>query len=185
MFSPNCFIINPKDKAQYINTKKIGGKDLIINTSIEEAKDVQRIGNVVSIPKLYNTEVKEGDEVVVNHNVFRITYNDKGIPLESSFYIKDNLFYVEPELVYMAIRNGEKIAVNDNVFVEPTKEVHAVFGEREKQHVGILRYGNKVLEAQGINEGDRVVFRKGCEYEFNIDGEKLYKMFTKRILAKL
>lgn len=185
MFSPNNFIITPRGNNQYINTKKVGNVELIINTSIEEAKDVQRIGNVVSIPKLYDTEVKEEDEVVVNHNVFRITYNDKGIPLESSFYIKDNLFHVEPELVYMVIRDGKKIAVNDNVFVEPTKEVHAIFGEREKQHVGILRYGNETLAKQGIKEGDRVVFRKGCEYEFDIDGEKLYKMYTKRILAKL
>jgi len=179
------FIIEPKNGNQYNNTKKVGDVELIINTSIEEAKDVQRIGKVLALPELFETEVQVGDEVVVWHNVFRKVYNDQGIPVESNHYIKDKMFYVTPDLVYMVIRDGKKIAIHDNVFVEPVKTLDKWEGEKLQQHVGIVRYANDYLKKQGINEGDKIAFRKNCEYEFEIDGEKLYKMSNHRILAKL
>lgn len=185
MFSPNKFIVKPKDNKQYHNTKKVGDIDLIINTSIEEAKDVQRNAEVIAIPSLYKTEVKPGDEVILWHNVFRIILNDKGTPVESSFYIKDGMFYVEPDLIYMVIRDGKYKAIHDNVFIEPISETDKWSGTNEKQHVGILKYGDNFTKSLGINEGDTVVYRKNCEYEFEIDGKRLYMMKNSRVLAKL
>lgn len=185
MFSSNKFIVKPKNNQQYNNTKKVGDVELIINTSIEEAKDVQRIAEVISVPLLFKTDVIPGDEVILWHNVFRITLNDKGIPVESNFYIKDGMFYVSPDLIYMVIRDGEKKAIHDNVFIQPIHEKDKWEGENEKQHVGILKYGDETLKSLGINEGDKVVYRKNCEYEFEIDGERLYMMKNSRVLAKL
>lgn len=185
MLSPNKFIVKPKGNKQYHNTKKVGDIELIINTSIEEAKDVQRIAEVIATPILFKTDVRVGDEVVLWHNVFRITLNDKGIPMESSFYIKDGLFYVEPNLIYMVIRDGKYKAIHDNIFIEPIKENDKWEGENEKKHVGILKYGDNFTKSLGINEGDKVVYRKNCEYEFEIDGQRLYMMKNNRVLAKL
>lgn len=185
MYSPSNYIVRPKNNNRYNNTKKICEVEIVINTSIEDAKDVQREAEVIAIPRLFKTDVEIGDIIIIHHNIFRISYNDKGIPLESANYIKDDMFFVEPDLAYMIIRDGIKIAIHDNVFVEPIKEIDSFLGEIEKEHVGILRYGNKELETLGIKAGDRVVYRKGCEYEFIIEGERLYKMATNRILAKV
>jgi len=185
MKSLTNFIISPKNGEKYINTKKVGDVELIINTSIEEAKDVQRIGIVKSVPKLFKTEVKIGDEIVVWHNVFRMIYDNKGYPVESKHYIKDDLFYADPELTYMVIRDGVKIAIHDNVFVVPSKINDKWEGEKLHEQVGIIKYANATIKNLGINEGDKIVFKKNCEHEFEIDGEKMYRMKNNRILAVL
>ena len=179
------FIVEPKNKERYNNTIKVGNVDLVVNTSIEDAKDVQRIGIVKSVPLLYNTEIKVDDEVVLWHNIFRIIYDNKGVPVESERYIKDDLFYVEPDLVYMVIRDGKKIAIHENVFVEPLKIHDKWEGEKEHQHVGIIKYANQKLLNSGLKEGDKIAYRKNCEYEFTIGNERLYLMKNNRILAKL
>ena len=47
-----------------------------------------------------------------------------------------------------------------------------------------MKYINKELESLGIQAGDLVSFTPDSEYEFDIDGEKLYRMFTKNIAIK-
>ena len=42
----------------------------------------------------------------------------------------------------------------------------------------------EILDA-GLKEGDVIVFEPHSEYEFRIDGEKLYRMYTKNLLIKL
>lgn len=181
---PHRFIVSPKG-GQYNNTKQIGEVELIINTSIEEAEDVNRNGIVIALPLDYKGDIKVGDEVIIHHNIFRITYNDKGIARQSDFHIKDNLFFVDADLVYLIVRNGKKIAIDDHVFIKPIKEVDNWFGEIEKERVGIVKFANEKLISQGITEGDEIGFYKDCEYPFEIDNEKLYLMKNHRILVKL
>lgn len=184
MQSPLNFIITPKN-GQYVNYKEIGGKKLCVNTSIEEAKDVNRIAIVLNVPMHYEGEVQVGDEVVIHHNIFRITYNSDGEPLQSHNYIKDNLWYCKDSSIFMAIRDGKKFGVHDNVFVQPLKNDDIWSLEAEKKHIGKIIYTNENLSKQGLNNGDLVAFMSESEYEFNIDNEKLYKMTNKQVLAKL
>ena len=183
--SPFRFIISPLNDEQYINTKEIFGVKLTVNTSIENAEDVQRYAKVIEVPMIYDGDIKAGDTVIVQHNVFRITTNDKGIPMQSNNFIKENLFYVDEELIYLVINEKGIKASNDNVFVEPITEILPWLGEVEKKHTGIVKYSNKDLNAQGVKDGDTIIFRKECEYPFNINEERLYKMSNKRILAKV
>lgn len=184
--SPHKFVLAPFNAEQYINTKKVGDVDLIVTTSIEDAKDVQREATILALPMSYKGDLAIGDNCIVHHNIFRITYSDfGGVPAQSNFYLKENVFYASPDLIYMKISNGVHEAIDDNVFVKPIKEINEWVGEKEKDHTGIIRYSNKKLREIGINDGDTIVFRKNTEYEFNILGEKLYKMSNNRILAKL
>jgi co-chaperonin GroES (HSP10) len=57
--------------------------------------------------------------------------------------------------------------------------------DAEKPLTGTIRYGNDETLASGLNEGDVVVFEPHSEYEFRIEGEKLYRMYTKNLLIKL
>lgn len=185
MRMPSKFIVTPLNGEKFINTKQVGDKTLITNTSIEHASNVNRIGIVVSIPLDYEGNVRVGDHVVVQHNVFRTYFDGKGRTRESDFHIKDDLFQVLPELIYLIIRGKEKIAVDNYVFISPIFENRKWIGETELEHVGFVKYTNEILLKLGINAGDKIAFGTDCEYEFNIDNERLYRMRTSRILAKL
>jgi co-chaperonin GroES (HSP10) len=182
---PSKFIVSPLNDEKFITTKKVGDKDLIINTSIENAKDVNRIGVVVSLPLNYEGNIMVGDHVVVQHNVFRTYFDGQGLTRESDAHIKDNLFQVLPELIYLIIRGKETISVDNYVFVSPIIIDKKWVGKEELQHVGIVKYSNATLEANGVKAGDEIAFKVDSEYEFLINGEKLYRMRTSSILAKL
>ena len=47
---------------------------------------------------------------------------------------------------------------------------------KEANNIGILKIGNSSLEELGITPGHMVTFKAGSEWEFNIDGERLYCM---------
>jgi hypothetical protein len=51
--------------------------------------------------------------------------------------------------------------------------------------MGKIRYINKKLLSKGLKEGDLVTFRPETEYEFNVDGEKLYRMFDHHVTMVL
>jgi len=46
---------------------------------------------------------------------------------------------------------------------------------------GTIKYINNELLSLGLNVGDEISYQPHSEYEFNIDGEKLYRMFTRNI----
>lgn len=182
--STEKFIVSPKDGHQYINTKNVGDKELVINTSIEHAKDVNRTGVVKALPLGYSGNIRVSDEVIVQHNVFRDYFNGSCITKKSDYHLKNDLFFVQEELIFLIIRNGEKISVDEYCFIKPVFEEKKWVGEVEVKHTGIVKYGNKILEEQGVNEGDTIFFKEECEYVVPVDGEVLYRMRSDRVLGK-
>jgi hypothetical protein len=183
--SPFRVGVKPKDGNQYVNEIKIGDVKLVVNTSIEEADNVQRVGVVFSIPMTFSGNLEIGDEVVVHHNVFRTSLNDWGVPMESSYHFKDDMYFIGEDMIYLRIRNGEVTSYNDNVFILPIVEDTIWEGQKLIERQGIVKISNEKLRNQGIEENTKVVFRKFCEYKFNIFGMEMYKMQDKRILATL
>jgi hypothetical protein len=57
--------------------------------------------------------------------------------------------------------------------------------ENEEPLIGLVKYPNKYLISKGINKGDKVSFQPNSEYEFKVDGEKLYRMFDTNITITL
>jgi hypothetical protein len=51
--------------------------------------------------------------------------------------------------------------------------------------MGKLKYTNDKLKGYGLQEGDLVSFKPDSEYEFNVDGQKLYRMFDHQITIAL
>lgn len=179
------FVVSPYNNEKFITEKVVGDKKLIINTSIENAKDVNRVGVVESLPLNYQGNIEVGDRVIVQHNVFRTYFDGQGKTRESDFHIKDNLFNVMPELIFLIFKKNETIAVDNFCFVEPIIEEKKWIGATELEHVGIVKYTNERLKNQGVNVGDKIAFGSNSEYEFLIDGIRLYRVRTPRILAKL
>jgi co-chaperonin GroES (HSP10) len=54
----------------------------------------------------------------------------------------------------------------------------------ERKYIGILKISNSSLEALGISPGDLVGFKKGREWEFIVDGQRLYCMKSNDIIIK-
>lgn len=181
MKSTYKFIISPINNEQYVN--EIGG--LFVNTSIEEANDVQRIGVVESLPFAYNGFIKKGDLVVTQHNVFRITFNDNGIPMQSDNHIVDNKFGVTTDIIYAVVRNGNIMSSDNYIFVEPIVEDDFWLGKQTLKNQGIAKYVNPIMESQGVLQGKKIAFGSFSEYLFEIFGEKLYLIRNKKIMAIL
>ena len=178
------FIVQPKNK-RYENEVDINGKKLIINTTMDDHKYVSRIGIVKSIPKIGETNIKVGDEVIVHHNVFRRFYNIKGEEKNSSSYFKEDLYFCYYDQIFLYKQNGEWKAPFEFCFVKPIENKKQFLTvQKERPRVGILKYGNSSLDAFKVNEGSLVGFSPSSEYEFVIDNERLYRMRTNDITIK-
>ena len=177
------FIVKPK-VSRYNNTKKIGDKELILNSEIYTHQNVSREAIVLATPSMIDTEVKAGDEVIVHHNIFR-RYNDiKGIEKDSSSYIGNNKYFVNTDQVYAYNRNGNWNALKDYCFVKPIKSDNYLSTKKEKPLIGVLKYLNKELVDLGFKKNDLVGFSPNSEYEFIIDNERLYRVQVNSITIK-
>ena len=165
------FIIKPLDK-RYDNTKSIDGKELIVNSNIENHIFVSKKAVVVSTPAAYKTKIKTGDEVYIHHNILRRYYDVRGREKNCSTYFKNNLYFCMPEQIYMY---DNKAHLN-YCFVKPILNKDYLRNRKEQPNVGIIKYSNKSLEALGITPGTLITFTPNSEFEFIIDGERLYCM---------
>jgi len=179
------FIVEPKN-GRYDNEVDIDGKKLIINTTMDDHKYVNRVGVVKSIPKIGKTNIKIGDEVIVHHNVFRRFYDVRGIEKNSSSYFKEDLYFCFYDQIFLYKQDNEWKAPFDFCFVKPIVEnkKQLVTVQKERPRVGILKYGNSSLDAFKVNEGSLVGFSPSSEYEFVIDNDRLYRMRTNDITIK-
>ena len=171
MKSLYSFIVKPLNE-RYDNIKKIDDKTLIINTGIENHRFVSKKAAVVSTPAAYTSKIKVGDELYVHHNIFRRWYDQKGNERNSSTFFKDDLYFVSPEQIYMYNLKTHL----DYCFVKPLKNQNLLENRKEQPNVGIMKYSNNALEAVGITPGTLITFTPNSEFEFIIEGERLYCM---------
>ena len=164
------FIITPFDQ-RYDNVRQVEDKELIINTSIENHKFVNKKAIIIETPVAYHTPIKKGDVVYVHHNIFRRWYDMKGNERNSARFFKDELYFCSMDQIYMY-----NLIPNLNYcFVKPILNSSILTTDKEKQHFGILKYSNKTLE-KNVKINDIVIFTPNSEFEFIIEGEKLYCM---------
>jgi hypothetical protein len=185
MKSPFYFLIEPYGD-EYQNTIEIAGKEVIVNSSVENHKHVNRFAKVLQTPIHYTGDIKNGDIIIVHHNVFRIYYDMKGRAKKSPNFLKDNIYIIEPFQFYMYHNGKEWCSVDNWCFVKPADKEHMyLYEEGLEENTGFLKYGNQALQKRGVSKGEKVKFSKNSEYEFFVDGEMLYRMHTRDIIATL
>ena len=177
------FIVEPYGQ-RYNNEVKVGDKSLIINTQIETFKAVNNIARVIEVPLSYKTPVKKGDLIMIHHNVFRRWYNVRGEEKNSKSYFKDGLYFVQQDQVYLYKSKDKWKSFGDRCFVAPLKDNVKIHNVLEQNLIGVLKYGNSALEALEINEGDLIGYKPFGEYEFLVDGQRLYCMKSNDIVIK-
>tara|TARA_R100000742_G_C4278454_1_gene101295 strand:+ start:776 stop:1339 length:564 start_codon:yes stop_codon:yes gene_type:complete len=183
MQSPFSFIVKPFNNRRYDNIKSYGEVDFITSTSEEDFKSSNRYAQVVALPLNYSGDIQVGDTLLVHHNVFKF-YNDMyGRRKSGKSYFKDDLFFVDPDQFFLYKHLDKWKAFNPYCFIKPSKEKKYIIEKFSKEEAlfGTIKYINDELLSLGLNIGDEVSYQPNSEYEFTIEGEKLYRMYTRNI----
>ena len=166
------FVVKPKGK-RYNNTKKLDSGELILNTDIYQHKYVNREAIVISTPIIGNTDIKPGDTVIVHHNVFRRWNDVKGVERNSRSYFNESTYFINHDQIFLYKKNKKWIAPKGYCFVKPLKAKNPFNIEMEKPLQGIVKYSDGTVK---VNE--LVGFTPNSEYEFIVDGQRLYRVLS-------
>jgi len=172
------FVVTPIGE-RYNNKKKVGDSELILNTEIYNHQYINRTARVISIPKVGDTDIKPGDEVIIHHNVFRRWHNVRGEEKNSRSYFNENIYIISRDQIFLYKRDGEWNTTKGYCFVKPLKTKDQFNVDTEKPLQGIVKYSDGT-----VDEGDLIGFRPKSEYEFVIDGERLYRVLSNLITIK-
>jgi sulfur transfer complex TusBCD TusB component (DsrH family) len=173
------FIVKPKN-TRYDNKKYIDDSELLLNTEISDHRYISRTGIVTSVPKFKNTKIKKGNEVIIHHNVFRRWYNVKGVEKNSRSYYMENKYFVSEDQIFLYKQNNIWKAMDGYCFIKPIKS--NIILEKEVPLRGIIKYVDNNLK--DIYKEDLIGFTSSSEYEFIIEGERLYRVPTNSICIK-
>jgi hypothetical protein len=187
MRSLSYFIVHPKEGKRYDNTKDISGVAINVSSTNEDHSVTQRIGVVDALPMTYKGDIQVGDEIIVHHNTFRITKDMKGIERSGWHHLFGDKFMVPKEEIFAYRRaNSTWQAIAPFCFISPIKDAPEgtmpdviKFNLEEAQLWGIMVYPNE--DQRHIQPGELVSYIPDSEYEFNIEGKKLYRMKTNMI----
>ena len=172
------FVVKPKGE-RYNNVKELNGKKLILNTEIYNHQFVNREAIVISTPIIGDTNIKSGDTVIVHHNVFRRWTNQYGIEKNSRSYFNESTYFINHDQIFLYKRNNEWKVPKGYCWVKPLKATDQFNIESEKPLQGIVKYSDGTVEVN-----DLIGFRPKSEYEFVVDGERLYRVLSNFITIK-
>ena len=172
------FVVTPKGE-RYNNTKTLDDGELILNTEIYNHQYVNREAIVVSTPIVGDTDIEIGDTVLVHHNVFRRWHNVKGVEKNSRSYFNESTYFIGEDQIFLYKRDNKWTCPKGYCFVAPLKAVDQFNTESEKPLQGIVKYSDGTVEKNNL-----VGFRPSSEYEFIVDGERLYRVKSNFITIK-
>jgi hypothetical protein len=172
------FVVSPKGE-RYNNRKKVGDKELILNTDIYHHEYVNKEAIVISTPIVGETNIKAGDTVIVHHNVFRRWNNVKGIEKNSRSYFNESTYMIAPDQIFLYKRNEKWICPDGYCFIKPLKAIDKFNTNAERPVQGIVKYSDGT-----VSVGDLIGYRPKTECEFIVDGERLYRVLSNLITIK-
>jgi len=187
MRSPFQFIVKPLNGRRYDNTKDISGVDIITSTSEEDHKFSNRQAEVLSTPINYDGPISVGDILLVHHNAFKF-YNDiKGRRKSGKSFFRDDIFFIDSDQFFLYKKGSKWNSYDRYCFVKPIPAIDSYIKKpfSDEPLMGVMKYTNEYLSSKGVNDGDLVCFKPDSEYEFNVDGEILYRIFDHQITIKL
>ena len=134
-----------------------------------------------------DTDIKPGDTVIVHHNVFRRWNDVKGVERNSKAYFNEDTYFINHEQIFLykrpakwsRFKESQWIAPKGYCFVIPLKATDQFNTESEKPLQGIVKYSDGTVEVNNL-----VGFRPSSEYEFIVDGERLFRVLSNFITIK-
>ena len=168
------FIVSPIGE-RYNNSTKVDDKELILNTEVFNHQYVNRLAKVIATPLLFQSPINVGDEVIVHHNVFRRWHDVKGREKNSRSYLEEDKYLVTEDQIFLY--NGK--AMPGFSFVKPLKAINSFNVDDERPLIGIIKYSDGTF-----NKEELVGFRPSSQYEFIIEGQRLYRVMNNFITIK-
>ena len=172
------FVVTPIGQ-RYNNVKKVGDKELIVNTEIFNHQHVNRRAKVLSLPIIRDTDIEINDDVILHHNVFRRWHNVRGIEKNSKNYFNENTYIVYPDQIFLYKRFWKWHSPKGFCWVKPIKNQDKYSNNETQENIGIVKYTDGTFKVN-----DLIGFTPISNYEFVIDGELLYRVYTKFITIK-
>ena len=172
------FVVKPIGQ-RYNNVKKVGDKELIINTEIFNHQYVNRQATVISKPIIGDTDIDVGSDVILHHNVFRRWHNVKGIEKNSKSYFNEDTYIVQPDQIFLYKKFWQWHSPKGFCWVKPIKNKDKYANSETQENIGIIKYTDGSFKVN-----DLVGFTPVSNYEFVIDSELLYRVYTKFITIK-
>ena len=178
MKSVYSFVVTPIGQ-RYNNVKKVGDKELILNTEIFNHQYVNRQATVISKPIIGDTDIDVGSDVILHHNVFRRWHNVKGIEKNSKSYFNEDTYIVQPDQIFLYKKFWQWHSLKGFCWVKPIKNKDKYANSETQENIGIVKYTDGTFKVNYL-----VGFKPISNYEFVIDGELLYRVYTKFITIK-
>jgi len=172
------FVVTPIGQ-RYNNVKKVGDKELIVNTEIFNHQHVNRRAKVLSTPIIGDTNIEINDDVILHHNVFRRWHNVRGEEKNSKNYFNENTYIVYPDQIFLYKRFWKWHSPKGFCWVKPIKNQDKYSNNETQENIGIVKYTDGTFKVNNL-----VGFTPISNYEFVIDGELLYRVYTKFITIK-
>jgi len=172
------FVVKPIGK-RYNNVKKVEDKELILNTEIFNHQYVNRKATVISTPIIGDTDIDVGSDVILHHNVFRRWHDVKGVEKNSKSYFNEDTYIVHPDQIFLYKKFWKWHSPKGFCWVKPIKNKDKYANSETQENVGIIKYTDGSFKVK-----DLVGFTPISNYEFVIDGELLYRVYTKFITIK-
>jgi len=188
MKSPYDYIVKPYGD-RYNNSISIGDKSLITNTEASDHRHINRIAEVIQTPIHNVLPIKNGDKIILHHNVFRRMLTIKGKEVNARSFLNEDEFIIRPDQVFM-YKRSEKWSrfkeskwqcVKGYTFIQPVKNKDIFSLDKEEPMKGIIRYIDETALDMGLNIGDLVGFQPYSDYEFIVDGVRLYRVYSEDI----
>mgnify|MGYP003630861606 CR=1 FL=1 len=171
------FLIKPKGD-RYNNTKKVGDKELILNSEISNHQFTNREAIVLETPIINNTGISKGDTVIVHHNVFRRWTDVRGEEKNSKNYFTEDKYVVYEDQIFL-YKNTKWNSMPGFCFVQPIKNLGKFDIDQEEPLKGI------VVHTDGsVAKEELVGFTPSSQYEFVFEEQRLYRVYSKFITIK-
>jgi len=168
------FIVSPIGE-RYNNVSRVDDKELILNTEVFNHQYINRKAKIIATPLLFKSPVNVGDEVIVHHNIFRRWHDVKGRERNSRSYWKEDKYIISEDQIYLY--NNK--AMPGYSFVQPIKSNNKLASNIEQPLVGVIKYTDGAFDINTL-----VGFTPNSEYEFVIQGKRLYRVLNKFITIK-
>jgi co-chaperonin GroES (HSP10) len=190
------FIIEIKEP--YSDTFKTKGEvKLYGNINFTTERQSNRIAKVVGIPVLFKTEIKNGDEVLIDASpLYRQIYRGTKQWYQNIVDQEKNLFHLGKEMIicYRKDKSLEWIGFLENSIVKPVLEEQNKMNTTliiplnvsKKKFNGkvVMKYANKEIKELGVKNGDILYINKLGGVKYWLNGEEFWWMRNKDIYAK-